>query len=152
MKTIKINRNWGDENQTLGNCTVIGEDGKPLFSSLTLERGWRDNQQGVSCIPPGSYPVKLEYSDRFKTNLWEIKGVPNRSECKFHAANYWYQLNGCVALGQKLLDINNDGYNDITSSKNTMRSFHGCFGSDTEAILEVNNFSTDLGGVTAQNS
>jgi len=83
------------------------------------------------------YKVVLEYSNRFKTDLWEIKGVENRSECKFHAANYWYQLNGCIALGSRLADINKDGYNDITSSKNTMKAFHKALENDTEALLII---------------
>jgi hypothetical protein len=121
----------------LGNCTVFDEIGKPLFTSLSLERGWRDNQSNVSCIPKGEYEVKLEFSNRFKKELWEIYGVPNRSECKFHAANYWYQLNGCIALGQTLADINNDGYNDITNSGMTMKKFHAAFGGDKKAKLIV---------------
>lgn len=137
MKTIVIQRNWGDENQTLGNCTILGEYLRPIFSALSLERGWRDNQRNISCIPVGQYVVKLEYSDKFKRDLWEIKGVPDRSETKFHSANYWHQLNGCVALGRSLADINRDGYDDITSSKATMKSFHKAMGLDNEAILIV---------------
>ena len=138
MKTITINRYWNDENQTLGNCTVLSNDNQPLFSSLSLERGDRNNQSNVSRIPNGTYKVVLEYSPRFNTKLWEIKGVPNRSECKFHSANYWFQLNGCIALGRSLADINKDGYNDITSSKSTMSAFHKAFDNDTTATLIIN--------------
>lgn len=122
MKII-IKRNWQDENQTLGNCTIY-DKGKPLFSAVSLERGWRNNERNISCVPKGKYKIVLEYSPRFKTNLWELKNVPNRSECKFHSANYWYQLNGCIALGQSLYDIDKDGYHDVTSSKSTMARFH----------------------------
>ena len=139
MKLVKIYRNWQDENQTLGNCVVYDElpDKKPLFSSLSLERGWRNNEQGISCIPLGVYRIELEWSDKFQKDLWEIKNVEKRSECKFHAANYWHQLNGCIALGDSLLDINNDGYNDITNSNKTMKSFHRVFGKDKVALLMV---------------
>lgn len=122
--TVKIARDWQDDNQTLGKCTVYDSDNKPLFSSLSLERGWRENQKNISCVPTGVYDLVLEYSNRFKKELWEIKDVPNRSETKFHSANFWYQLNGCIALGRSLSDLNNDGYNDITSSKSTIKSFH----------------------------
>lgn len=136
MKTIKINRLDQDFNQTLGVCTVHDGD-KPLFSSISLERGWRNNENNVSCIPKGTYPVVLEYSNRFNKELWEIKNVPNRSETKFHSANYWRQLNGCIALGQRMLDMDGDGYCDITNSKETMKQFHECFGDDREAILII---------------
>ena len=112
---------------------------KPVYVGFSLERAWKDNQKRISCIPEGTYKVVLEYSNRFKKKLWEIKGVPNRSECKFHSANYWYQLNGCIALGRKRLDINSDGYADVTSSRVVMNEFHALLDGETEAILIVNN-------------
>jgi len=137
MKTIEVIRDWQDTNQTLGKCTVYDTDKKPLFSSLSLERGWRNNERMVSCIPVGEYECVLEWSNRFKQDLWEIKEVPGRSECKFHSANYWFQLNGCIALGQKLKDINNDGYNDVTNSRNTMRQFHNALKGERKVKLIV---------------
>ena len=122
--TIEINRFFSDKNQTSGVCVVFDDSKHPLFSAVSLERGWQDNKPNISCIPKGSYKVVLEYSPRFKKDLWEIKGVPNRSECKFHSSNFWYQLNGCVSLGSRFTDINDDGYKDVTHSKNTMASFH----------------------------
>ena len=131
MKVVRIIRDWQDKTQTLGRCTIYDEEGKPIFSCMSLERGWRDNESRVSCVPLGNYIAVLEYSDKFDTDLWELKNVPNRSECKFHSANYWYQLNGCIALGRSLADINKDGYNDVTSSRNTMKSFHKALESET---------------------
>lgn len=124
MKTIQIIRDFQDENQTLGTCTIFDENNKPVFTAVSLERGWRNNESNVSCVPVGTYPVVLEWSPRFKKDLWELKKVPNRSECKFHSANFWFQLNGCIALGTALSDINNDGYNDVINSNQAMQSFH----------------------------
>jgi hypothetical protein len=121
---VKITRYWQDENQTSGICTVLDNEGFPVFSSLSLERGWRDNQNGVSCVPVGVYDLEFEYSDRFKTKLWELKGVPGRSECKFHASNYWYQLEGCIALGLRYKKLNADNYRDLTNSADTLSAFH----------------------------
>ena len=137
MKTIKIVRDWQDDNQTLGKCTVYDENNKPIFSSISLERGWRSNQNNISCVPLGRYPVVLEWSPRFQKDLWELKSVPNRSECKFHSANYWFQLNGCISLGRTLADINKDGYNDVTSSKSTLNAFHKVFGDDRRAEVLI---------------
>lgn len=136
---IKITRYWQDENQTLGNLVLLGDNDKPLFTAVTLERGWRNNQQGISCIPKNNapYSVVLEYSNKFKTDLFEIKSVPNRSECKFHAANFWRQLNGCIALGINPTDIDGDGYIDVTSSKATMKRFHKAMEPYTSAILII---------------
>jgi len=134
---IKIHRFWQDENQTFGTCTVLDNKNQPLFVSLALERGWRNNENNVSCIPKGIYDVVLEYSPRFNQDLWEIKGVPNRSECKFHSANYWHQLNGCIALGLRTKKINSDGYYDITNSKDSIRAFHASLNNNKKALLIV---------------
>ncbi len=89
--TVHLHRYWQDNNQTSGIVTVF-VDNKPVFSAVSLERGWRNNESNVSCVPAGEYPLILEYSPRFKKELWELKNVPNRSEAKFHSANYWNQL------------------------------------------------------------
>lgn len=134
---IKIHRFNQDANQTLGTCAVLDHSNKLVFTSLALERGWRNNKRGVSCYPAGVYAVKLEYSNRFKKLLWEVKNVENRSECKFHAANYWNQLEGCTALGQRIRNLNNDNYSDITNSDDTMAEFHLALNNYTEAILII---------------
>lgn len=121
---VEITRLFSDDNQTSGICVIYDENRFPLFSALSLERGNRNNARNISCIPLGEYPLVLEYSPRFDAYLWEIKGVPNRTECKFHTSNYWYQLNGCVALGLKYKKLNSDNYRDLTNSRNTMRAFH----------------------------
>jgi hypothetical protein len=133
---IEVKRYWSNENQSSGTCAVL-IDRFPMFTALSLERGWVLNERNVSCIPKGTYKLVLEYSPRFKTDLWEIKGVPNRSECKFHSANYWFQLNGCIALGESYGDINKDGYKDVTNSKKIMKSFHDVLKDFTEATLIV---------------
>ena len=138
MKEIILNRDFKQDKQTLGVCYIKDNNkGVVVFKSEAIERGWKDNQRMISCIPDGTYSVVLEYSDRFKTMLWEIKGVPNRSECKFHAANYARQLNGCIALGNNRKDIDGDGYHDVTSSRTTMAKFHKAMGPDHHARLIV---------------
>lgn len=124
MYTIKITRHQSNENQTIGSLDLFNNDNELLFSCVTLERGWNNNEKNISCVPKGEYKAIFEYSNKFKTSLWEIKDVPNRTECKFHASNYWYQLNGCIALGLQVLDINNDNFTDVTRSKKTMEVFH----------------------------
>ena len=120
---IYISRHYQDQNQTNGVCYVINKESVPVFTSLSLERGWRNNEKNISCIPVGEYRLEKEYSSKFKTNLWEIKGVENRSECKFHSANFWGQLNGCIALGNKFVDINNDDDLDVVNSKKSLKLF-----------------------------
>lgn len=134
---IKLHRYWQDKSQSLSSATVLSDDNLPMFSSIMLERGWQENKKGVSCIPAGEYEVIWEYSPRFKTHLWEIYGVPNRSECKFHSANYFYQLNGCIAPGRRPKHLNSDGYLDVTGSRNALNDFHQALKGETKATLII---------------
>jgi len=121
---------------SLGTCIVYDGD-KQLFKSESLERAWLDNANNISCIPVGTYPLVLEHSPRFRKDLWEVKEVPGRAECKFHASNYWHQLNGCIALGNNRKDIDGDKVQDVTSSRKTMDAFHLAMGDDTKANLHI---------------
>lgn len=123
MKRIILLRHHQTDKATYG--TLMVHDGVNVnFQSVCLELPWKDNQARISCIPAGSYEIVLEYSPAFNTDLWEIKGVPGRSECKIHAANYAYQLNGCIAPGRDFGDINQDGIVDVTQSGGTLIRFH----------------------------
>lgn len=123
-RRVLLQRYKEDENQTTGVLLVLDQNGWPVFASPCIERGDRSNQKNVSNVPPGVYPLVLEYSPRFKTDLWELKDVPGRSECKIHASNYWNQLNGCIAPGAYLDKINGDQYQDVGASRQTLDRFH----------------------------
>lgn len=139
MRKVIVIRDKVGKKSSHGVCLVMDEKQNILFSSQSLELGWLNNQRNISCIPAGKYELKLEWSPRFQKDLWEIYGVPNRSECKFHAANYVSQLNGCIALGRTRGDINADGILDVTSSRATMRKFHNAMDGFTEAKIHVIN-------------
>lgn len=139
MKKVIINRFKVEDNYSLGQCYVKLESGAVVDIGKSLERGWRNNQKSISCVPEGTYELRLEYSPRFRKDLWELYGVPNRSECKFHSANYWRQLNGCIALGNKHIDIDGDGDPDVTSSRKTMKYFHEVMGTSTVAQVIITN-------------
>lgn len=122
--TVIVIRDVINRNQCLGICVVRNAENQIVFTSQSLERGWLNNVRNISCIPAGKYDLRLEWSPRFQTHLWEIYNVPNRRECKFHAANFVRQLNGCIALGSNRVFLDNDGLIDIANSRNTMRRFH----------------------------
>ena len=139
MKEVIVIRDYMDNEQTLGRLYVRDEQGCIIFQCESLERAYKDNKKRVSSIPEGTYPLMLEWSNRFKKDLWEIYNVPNRSECKIHSANYWFQLNGCIALGINRKDINNDGYADVTSSRKAMAEFHKAMQGERVSSIKVSN-------------
>ena len=140
---IHIKRKYGNEKHSIGTCSVIETDLPndmitlnaikfegvankliPRFTSISLERGWLNNKPNESCIPVGEYTCVYEFSPRFERKLWEIYGVEGRSECKFHVANYYRQLNGCIALGLRSLFIDGDDNYDVSSSRDALVEFH----------------------------
>ena len=121
------------KDRTIGRLTYNDEH------FYTIERPWLDNKQNVSCIPAGYYKLGRVDSPRFGPDTWEIKGVPNRAECKIHAANYWRQLNGCIAPGKERTYIDGDDVLDVSNSGDTLILFHKAMGNQTEAEIHIIN-------------
>ena len=67
--------------------------------ALTLERPWRDNRKGESCIPSGRYLCTRVNSPKFGLT-WEVRNVPDRSHILFHAGNVWQDSHGCILVGE----------------------------------------------------
>ena len=115
---VTITRFSDDGVQTLGDLTYKN------FKCKTLERPWKDNKPNISCIPKGTYRAKWTFSPKFLKYTYEILGVPKRSGIRFHAANFWFDLNGCITQGTGYANLNNDKEVDIINSKATVDTFN----------------------------
>lgn len=99
------------------------------FECKTGELPWRLNEVGKSCIPPGVYLCKMEYSPKHKREVYHVKNVPGRSDVEIHSANYMgdteqgfkSELLGCVSLGMSVCDI--EGQRGVSQSKKAIASF-----------------------------
>ena len=93
MLTLKINRMRGtDFGGRLGVLRV------GAFTCFTIERRWLDNKRNVSCIPTGTYALRVgNFRGRYPD--LELLQVPNRSNIEIHGANRYTQLQGCIAPG-----------------------------------------------------
>ena len=100
-----------------------------IFSCVTLELPWLDNQRNVSCIPEGIYTTSRHQSPNFGL-CFHVQDVPGRSHILIHAGNYVGSINpktgtpdtrGCILPGKAFADIDGDGVVDVTSSGPTMR-------------------------------
>lgn len=120
---IFIKRISDDGTQTLGELAINDFNGVTLFSCKTLELPYKGNAKRKSCIPTGTYKVKKRYSLKYG-NHFHIQNVPNRDFILIHNSNYWFQLLGCVAVGENHIDINKDGKKDVTNSKVTMEKLN----------------------------
>jgi len=126
---------------TRGKLITTDKNGN-LKEFHTLEKQWKNNQNQISCIPTGKYPISFEYSPSFKQNLWELKNVPNRNEIKIHPANKESQLLGCIALGKTITP------SGIGLSKKAIEEFHSLLNTSANHIIHI--VSTNLIPTTIQ--
>jgi len=144
MNKVYLYRIKGDRNQALGFLLIKNEKGWPLYVSACLERGYMNNASNISNVPEGTYDLVLELSNKFNRFLWELKGVPGRSECKIHAANYWNQLNGCISPGINIKDLNGDGYLDVTDSGKALDQFHSVMNGQTKTTITIKELDQNV--------
>jgi hypothetical protein len=104
-----------------GKLMVQDPQGKVLFECFTIELPWKENKTSISCIPTGTYKLALRTSQKYAQHI-HILQVPNRSFILIHPGNYVHELRGCIAVGDKRIDINADGIPDIANSKKTMKT------------------------------
>lgn len=141
MKEVLLYRTIISNKSTLGHLMVFDVNptsgSKLIFECKSLELPPRDNMRNISAIPLGEYDMALEWSDRFQEELWELKDVPDRSEIKIHPANYYNQLQGCIALGDMFTHLNGDKSLDLRNSRSTVNKFHFIMGEQKKAIIKI---------------
>jgi len=122
---LKVFRYRKDDRQTFGEGQVVGPRGRLIFKYAVLELPWKNNQQMISCIPPGIYPLRKckpgENGSRFKYWHFEIMDVKGRDKIKIHIVNHFHEILGCQGVGSKFVkDFDHDGEPDLTQSKVTL--------------------------------
>jgi hypothetical protein len=122
-----------------------GTFGRITFGDQVLFTGelpWRNNASDISCITEGLYQCRWTYSDHFKQGMYLIEGVEKREGIRIHPANlmgdkskgFQMQLNGCIALGEKLGSI--DGQKALLLSAPAVRKFES-YMNKKPFILEI---------------
>ena len=108
MKTLRIDRTKESANATLSKITSVDVPGLELWG---LERKWQGNRSNISCVPDGTYALVPWTSPKYG-DVWSLTGgtvTPHADDsphlaarwgCLIHPANYWDQLQGCLAPGQ----------------------------------------------------
>jgi hypothetical protein len=83
---------------TMGQLFLNGE----LFCD-TLENVWKDNQRNISCIPAGTYKVRLRPARQSATRDYLhllVQDVPNRDWILVHRGNSAKDTSGCILVGK----------------------------------------------------
>ncbi len=129
MKKVILTRTSQNEFAIYGVLMVVDGD--------MVEYVCRTIENRSKSFPEGTYPLVLEYSPRFKTKLWELKDIFGRGEIKIHVANYYTQLDGCIAVGRIHQQINDDGVMDLAQSKVALEDFMVTMQDLTETTIDV---------------
>jgi len=136
VKTYTIQRLITGDAGTFGLLTLQG--GQVLH---TGELPWRDNAPDISCVPAGSYEAVLAFSPHFQRSLFHLEGVPGRTNCMIHPANWMgdaskglkCQLEGCIALGMGEGQL--EGQEALISSQEAIQVFYAEAGLDPITVI-----------------
>lgn len=126
MDAVLLRTTVSDSEPQVGMLLI---NGQPKF--LTLELPYRNNEHNISCIPLGKYKAKKVHSARFGTTF-EITGVPNRDAILIHPGNDEKDTQGCVLIGERLVDSN-----FISGSRTAFQRF-------MESNLQVSDFNIEI--------
>lgn len=138
---------------TLGVLTIGGH------RLHTMERGWVPNPDGgrsgkrfESCVSAGVYRLVPHSSEKYG-NVWALVSPPLdvyhypddvpqgreaqcRATCLIHAANYWYELLGCVGPGRARFRQPNGEWM-VTKSRDALNLIKTVIGSQLDVTLEI---------------
>lgn len=122
MKTVTLKRLVESAAGTQGSLSTDG------FTCKTLELPWRGNIRAKSCIPTGSYVVRIVRSPRFG-RIYGLFGTAPRANILIHSGNYAGDVDkglkshvqGCILLGKYFGMM--DGQRAILLSRPTVRAF-----------------------------
>jgi len=104
----------------LEDCT-LGRVGFGNFKCYSLELPWLNNETNISCFTAGIYKC-VKIISPHNGHCFEVLNVYGRTHIQGHVANFTSDILGCIAFGDGVKDINNDGISDVTNSKNTFRA------------------------------
>src|SRR3990167_6421963 len=110
MKILTIKR-WKPDTPE-GTFGMLADESNVPFC-LTLERSWRDNRKGESCIPPGEYRCIRSVYNKGGYATFEVI-CPPREQVKFHIGNIDDDSHGCILLGEQFEPVLDKRSNTMT--------------------------------------
>lgn len=133
--SVRTEASAGESPQANGRPSGNRPSGNRLtwsYDCRALELPYRGNRNGVSCLPSGRYVAEIVHSSpKFNyPHIWvhdtdSIYAAGDRKGVKIHVANYVRELEGCIAVGQRFVDLDPKGTEghgvlDVTSSSKTL--------------------------------
>jgi hypothetical protein len=143
-----LSRSYG-EKQTTG-CLSIYDEDTEVLQVKSLELPYLENHKDISCIPPGEYKCDRVTSKKFGI-CYLLNDVPNRSNIIIHVGNYASERMlleraimrnvkkvdtlGCILVGLRHYDLNNDGALDVADSTRAMNALRAILPSKFSLII-----------------
>jgi hypothetical protein len=104
-----------------------------VFECYTLEDKVRDAKvRNETAIPYGTYPVCIDYSNRFQKDMPHVLDVPEFSGIRIHSGNTDKDTEGCILLGSVWT-----GGNFVGNSRKTFDKFFSLLKEAGEAQLSI---------------
>jgi hypothetical protein len=105
---LLIHRQIWTSNSTISKCLIDGvfeafilEDvDRGLDSSMPVEEIMQKKVKGKTCIPTGTYTVKITMSNRFKQMMPLLLNVPGYAGIRMHPGNTDLDTEGCLLPGE----------------------------------------------------
>lgn len=127
---ILINRIAKRQTYTIGKlyidgkyfCDTLEDTDRALDQSMPINDIKNIKVYGETAIPTGTYPVIIDYSNKFKRRMPHILNVPGFSGIRLHSGNTDKDSYGCILVGKnkvvgKVIDSRNT-YNKLFSILN----------------------------------
>ncbi len=90
-----VQRDTFTENSTTGELFVDGD-----FQCYTLEPRSDQSEGKPFCIPAGTYPLTLEFSEKNGMIVPHVLDVPDFTEIEIHPGNFPSDTEGCTLVGE----------------------------------------------------
>ena len=133
MVTIELKRiSRNSQHPTFG---VLMHGGQPF--AVTLERPWKDNQRGASCIPDGHYICTRVNSPKFG-DTFGVSDVPGRKYILFHKGNIADDTHGCIIVGEQFDYLQGD--RAVLASKKGYGEFMALLNDQDEFNLIISDY------------
>ena len=109
-KEYTIGELFVQEESTLSKTTKVCDTLEDTFRLLPkvcpntpkgISCGCKEKVHGKTCIPYGTYTVRLSYSNRFRRILPEVLNVPHFLGIRLHSGNSSKDTEGCILVGTK---------------------------------------------------
>ena len=109
-KEYTIGELFVQEESTLSKTTKVCDTLEDTFRLLPktcpntpkgISCNCKEKVHSKTCIPYGTYTVRLSYSNRFKRILPEVLNVPHFLGIRLHSGNSSKDTEGCILVGTK---------------------------------------------------